>query len=169
MPSAPLVRPHCHDHDPGSATASSKAKHRLSSAAGIQKNHRQHSVARSFSRIKNLPRCYKFWRVWWTCSSVLSGFVAVGQSLHIANIRHLQFPTLGSSQGTNECLSFWSLFEAFRMLSACWRFDDFNPILPASSSIQHWFPLDMNHPAPTCRIQDGPQAVESMDTKIIPA
>ena len=41
MPSAPLVRPHCHDHDPGSATASSKAKHRLSSDAGIQKNHRQ--------------------------------------------------------------------------------------------------------------------------------
>ena len=36
MPSAPVVRPHYHDHDPGSATASCKAKHRLSSAARIQ-------------------------------------------------------------------------------------------------------------------------------------
>lgn len=64
MPSAPVVRPHYHDHDPGSATASSKAKHRLSSAARIQTNHRHQ---RREIVLKNLPRCYKFWTVWWTC------------------------------------------------------------------------------------------------------
>lgn len=97
MPSAPVVRPHYHDHDPGSATASSKAKHRLSSATRIQTNHRHQRREIVLNSVMNMLS---------SPASLQLGRASILQTQDIFN-----FPTLStsSSQGTNEYFSFWAL------------------------------------------------------------
>ena len=98
MPSAPVVRPHYHDHDPGSATASSKAKHRLSSPARVQTNHRHQRREIVLKSVMNMLSSPAF------VASL--GRASILQTQDIFN-----FPTLStsSSQDTNECFSFWAL------------------------------------------------------------